>query len=321
MTTHQYREFRELLRQKAFSEATALAERMVLATGEQNGFWWTQLSLSMAGAGKHSQALDAADRALELQPGNGFALRARANTLRQAGRFEEALSSYEEAVADPRMRQRCRWGMFECLRRLKKWERILQLLSDWSMTEDDARPWRTAALAGLGRTQEAITECRNWLTESPDHPRALWLLIDLEIRLEGLENVRRRIGRLARIPSRPTVYGEIYASLCRRAGKSTDASRQYAKLADRTGDPYLRRKQAFAQAKSGQEKKAIPTMEELLRTAPKDMYVHKAYAAACRRVDELDRALAFYDELLELHPEEKTLHGRKRNVCKMKEAQ
>lgn len=321
MGTQEYNEFRDLLRQGASREATALAERMLLLSGESDGFWWTQVSLSKAAERKYSEAVDAADRALALQPANGFALMARADALSKAQRFEDALSTYQEASADTRVRDRCRWGTLECLKRLEHWGRILDLLSDWAVPRSQARQWRAAALSGLGRVDEALAECRGWLQDCPDHPRALWLLTELEIQQDGLENVRQRIGRLARIPSRPTIYGEIYASLCRRAGKTGDASRQYARLADASGELRLRRQQAFAQAKSGQEREAIPTMEELLRASPTDMYVHKAYAAACRRIDELARAQAFYDELLELHPEEKTLYGRKRNVLKMMEVE
>jgi len=51
-------------------------------------------------------------------------------------------------------------------------------------------------------------------------------------------------------------------------------------------------------------------MEELLKLNPKDYYVHTAYIPACRRVKQLDRAIEFYQRLLESNPEEKSIYGR-----------
>ena len=321
MTTPEYDEFRTFLHDGAYQEATRCAEHMLLHSSETSAFWWTQLALSKTGERKCAEAIAAADRALELQPGNGFALVARAEALKKVQKFEEALQTFEEASADERVRKHTQWGILDCLNRLGQWQRVLSLLAEWQVPERRARPWRAAALAGLERTEEAISECRAWLRQSPDHTRALWLLTDLEIKEEGLDSVLQRVGRLARIPSRPSIYGEIYASLCRRAGKTGAASEQYEKLSEASSDLRLRRKQAFLHAKTGREQEAIPTMEELLRASPTDVYVHQAYIAACRRSNELPRADAFYTELLQTHSEEKSLHGRQRTVRRLMETQ
>jgi hypothetical protein len=55
-------------------------------------------------------------------------------------------------------------------------------------------------------------------------------------------------------------------------------------------------------------------MEELLKLNPKDLYIHSAYIPACRRAQQLTRALAFYEKLLEANPEEKPLFGRIRKI-------
>jgi tetratricopeptide (TPR) repeat protein len=156
----------------------------------------------------------------------------------------------------------------------------------------------------------AIDICHQWLRDNPDNPQALWALTELEIRRDGFDAVLTRMGRLARIPSRPAVYKEIYASLCKRAGKPELALKQYEKIAHTATDPNIHRKKAFALAKSGREPEAIALMEELLRLNPKDFYVHSAYIPACRRVKQLDRAVEFYQRLLESHPTEKSIYGR-----------
>ena len=107
------------------------------------------------------------------------------------------------------------------------------------------------------------------------------------------------MGKLAKIPSRSPVYKEIYASLCRRAGKPELALKQYTELSRSGSDHRIHRQQAFALAKSGKELEAIPIMEELLKLDPRDFYIHSAYIPACKRARQLTGALAFYQKLLE----------------------
>jgi tetratricopeptide (TPR) repeat protein len=203
---------------------------------------------------------------------------------------------------------------------VRNWTRILECLAEWNLPAATAVRWRVKAFIGLGMEDEALGACQEWLRSSPDNPQALWELTRLEVAREGLDAVRVRFGRLARIPSRPPVYREIYASLCRRAGKIEEAVGQYEKLTAAGGDVRIQRKQAFALAKAGQEMEAIPVMEELLRVDPRDFYLHSAYKAACRRVHDLERARRFYQELTISHPDEKALYGSLRRINRELEA-
>jgi tetratricopeptide (TPR) repeat protein len=170
--------------------------------------------------------------------------------------------------------------------------------------------FQAAALAGLGRAPEALAACHRRLELAPHHPPALWQLAELEVASEGLELVLERYRRMARIPSLPPVYREIHASLARRAGRTDEAIREYESIGASGGGSRVRRQQAFAMAKGGREAEAIPLIEELLRQDPRDVYLHSSYAAACKRIGELERALSFYNTLIGLHPEEKGLYGR-----------
>jgi len=228
----------------------------------------------------------------------------------------------EEALrlGDRRVRARAQRGVLECLAQTGAWDTLLELLPEWMPGQKGAR-WRVQALSGLGRSEEALAACQEWLRRRPDNPQALWALTELEIARDGLDAVLTRMARLARIPSRPPIYGEIYASLCRRAGRAEEAVDQYAKLTAARPEPRLLRKQAFALAKSGQEATAIPMMEELLRLDARDVYVHSAYGAACARAGELERAWKFYEELVGQHPEHKGLYGYQRRIAKRIERQ
>jgi tetratricopeptide (TPR) repeat protein len=307
-----YDQYRELLSQRQFGEAARFAEQAHLEGNPQNPFWLTRQAAALTRAGEYVQALTVSEQALALAPANPYAVLCMAEALSGLRRYKEALEYYEPIAIDAneKVATIARKGMLECLAGLKSWDRILEQIGIWEMPPDRVYRWRLKALEGQNRTDAAINICHQWLRDNPDYPQALWALTELEIRRDGFDAVLTRMGRLARIPSRPAVYKEIYASLCKRAGKPELALKQYEKIAHTASDPNIHRKKAFALAKSGREPEAIALMEELLRLNPKDFYVHSAYIPACRRVKQLDRAVEFYQRLLESHPTEKSIYGR-----------
>ena len=307
-----YDQYRELLSRRKFSEAARLAEQAHLEGNPRNPFWLTRQAAALTRAGEFGQALTVSEQALAIAPANPYAFLCMAEALSGLRRYKEALEVYEPIVteANDKVARVARNGMLACLAELRSWDRILEQIGIWQLPPDRVYRWRVKALEGQNRTGEAIDICHQWLKDNPDHPQALWALTELEIQRDGFEAVLTRMGRLARIPSRPTVYKEIYASLCKRAGKPELALQQYEKMVHTASDPKIHRKKAFALAKSGREPEAIALMEELLKLNPKDYYVHAAYIPACRRVKQLDRAMEFYQKLLESNPEEKTIYGR-----------
>lgn len=312
----QYSQYKELLSQGRFGEAARFAEQAHHEGNPGNPFWLTRQAAALTRAGEYTQALTVAERALSLSPANPYTVLCVAEALSGLNRNKEALEYYELIVAgdNHKVAPVARKAMLQCLAELRSWDRIIELIGLWDMPADKVYRWRVKALEGQERTDEAIETCHQWLGEQPDDPRALWALTELEIRRDGLEAVLTRMARLAKIPSRPTVYKEIYASLCKRAGKPELALKQYEKMAHTSSDISIHRKQAFVLAKSGREPEAITLMEELLRLNPKDFYIHSAYIPACKRIKQLDRALEFYQKLLESHPEEKSLYGRMRKL-------
>jgi len=312
----EYSEFVELLKMGKPLDAARFAERELLAGGGEDSFWLTQQAVAFMRARRYEDALPPAKRALELQPRNPYGLLAVADALLGLGKVEDALAHYREAAENDRAHDRAMRGVFECLGQLSRWTETVEIIEQEPSLRTSALRWHIKALVGLGRSDEAVSVCRKRLRKSPDNSSALWALAELEIQSEGLDAVISRIGKVARIPSRPPVYREIYASLCRRAGRPEEAVEQYEKIASGRPSGRIEAKKAFVLAKSGREKEAIPLLEDLLRDDPANMYLHSSYAAACRRIEELPRAERFYGELLSLHPEEKSLFGRMRGIKK-----
>jgi len=307
----EYDQYRALLNRRQFAEAARFAELAYLEGNRNNPFWLTRQAAALTRAAEYGQALTVAEKALTLQPANPYAVLSVAEALCGLHRHKEALEYYELITtnADDKVSMVARQAMLSCLAELKNWNRILEQIGMWDMPPERSYRWRIKALEGQSRLDEAVDTCLQWLKKNPDTPQALWALTELEIRRDGLDSVLTRMARLAKIPSRPSVYKEIYASLCKRAGKPELALKQYAKIVQTSSDTGIHRKQAFALAKSGRELEAIPLMEEWLKLKPKDFYVHNAYIPACGRAKQLDRAMKFYQELLESNPEEKSIYG------------
>jgi tetratricopeptide (TPR) repeat protein len=318
----EYNQYRELLSQRQFGEAARFAEQAHLEGNPRNPFWLTRQAAALTRAGEYGHALAVSKQALALAPANPYAVLCMAEALSGLHRYNEALEYYETIATDPddKVATVARKGILEGFAQLRSWDRVQEQIGKWEMPPERVYRWRVKALEGQNRTDEAIDTCHQWLKDNPDHPQALWALTELEIRRDGFDIVLSRMGRLARIPSRPTIYKEIYASLCKRAGKPELALKQYEKMVHTTSDPNIHRKKAFALAKSGREPEAIALMEELLKLNPKDYYVHSAYIPACRRVKQLDRAMAFYQRLLASHPDEKPIYGRLKKLKNMMES-
>jgi tetratricopeptide (TPR) repeat protein len=309
-----YEEYRSLMKARRYRDAATLARAQVDAAGapKDRAFWLTRTAAALSRAGDHEKALQTARRALEADGSDPFAVYAAGEALEGLGRHSEALDHFEEASRDPRLGSRARRKVLECLQSTAQWAELLSRIPAAGLEEDVSLGFEIAADAGLERTQEALAKSRRRLEIRPHHPPALWQQVDLEARIEGLEPVLERYRKMARIPSLPPIYAEIHASLSRRAGREDEALAEYERLGG-TG-PSIERRRAFSLAKNHREEEAIPLFEELLRSDPVNRYLHSAYGAACKRVGLLSRAVAFYDTLIGLHPQEKSLHGRVRKL-------
>ena len=308
------------MRQARYEEAARYAEQEAQSGSDSDEFWLTQQAKALVRSNNFKAALEIAQQALDRDPSNPYAVAVTADALLGLDLPEKALMRYEEILPSPRLVGKGRNGVLQCLSTLKRWEELLQRIESWSLPEADALSWQVKAFGATGREEEALETCRRWLELRPHYPPALWERTELEIRTQGIETVLEKMGRLVRIRSLPKIYGEIYASLCRRAGRPDDAIKTYERLGAEGEQPKIQKKKVFVMAKSGREREAIPLLEELLKAEPADMYVHSSYAAACRRVGDLERAINFYNQLLGLHPEERALYGRIRRLQKQLEA-
>jgi tetratricopeptide (TPR) repeat protein len=314
MTT--YDKFKSYLRSRNYSAAFETAEREALKNPAQKVFWMNQQAIALINAGNTKEALEILKKALSIDPQNPWTLLFYSDARQKSGDITGALSGYEELLGNEKLFRRAQRGVLECLIHLGEWNKTLDCISQWNLPPEESYKFQIQALTELKRTDEAFSLCNQWLQISPDNKSALWHLVMLEISRDGLETVCLKYERLAKIPSKPPIYGEIHAYLCKKSGKIDKAVNQYQKLQTKTQDPSILRKKAFALAKSGQELQAIPLLEELLRISPADTFLHSSYSAACDRSSNLERAWKFYHELLSLNPDDMRLFGRIKKIQK-----
>lgn len=315
--SEEYNTYNELRKKGRHTQAAHFAELQYLEGNRNNPFWLTRQAAALNWAGEYKKAYHVAEKALSLNSSNPYSMLAMADALRGLKRTGEALRYYEEIMDDPKIRFSAQKGILSCLAAKKEWDNMLRRMGQWELPKELVFEWKIKAFAGQKRWDEAIDICGQWLDLQPDLPQALWALTEFEIQRDGLEPVLKKMGRLAKISSRPPVYKEIYASLCKKAGNPELALKQYEELSRTGSDLWNQRQQAFALKKSGKMSEAIPMMEELLKLDPKDIYIHSSYVSACKKSEQVERALKFYEELVELNPEETTLYGRIRKIKKM----
>ncbi len=304
------------MKQRRYGEAAAYAKNESLKESGGGEFWLTQLARALIRLSDFRSALETARKALEIKPDNLYAVSTAADALGGLKRYDEALEHYKELLREPRLVRKGRKGILSCLAAMKEWELLLDKLASWDLPEAESLPWRIKALSGAGDIDAALEASARLLELSPHTPSALWERTELEIKKLGLDAVISRIGRMARIPSLPQIYREIYASLLRRAGRENEALDIYKAIAAGGGQSRVQKKQVFTMAKSGQEIEAIPLLEELIRVEPEDTYLNSCYVAACKRIDEVERGITFYNNLLGLFPEAKSIYGRIKSLHK-----
>lgn len=303
----EYEEFKKLIARKQFRQAAVYAEEQYFH--DKNIFWITQQAYAYIRAEQYERAFESAKEVLTLEPGNTYALLSAADALRGLKRFDEALWYYKEASGREKVRSRVSKGICECLLQMKEWQKLLDFLSLQPDPEDVYVLYRIKALKATGKSEQAINLCRDTLSRLQHDRSILWELTELEIEQDGIDRVIEQMGRFARIPTFPPIYKEIYASLCRRAGKNDLALKTYDKMDSGVQDVRIQRKKAFTLAKTHHEQEALPLFEELLKLNPKDIYLHSSYGAACTRIGEIERGINFYYTLLHLYPEEKGIYG------------
>ncbi len=314
--TAAFQKYAQLIARKDWGAALLVAEAESVKKADRDVFWLTRQIGMMIRMERLPQAQVLVTQAFALAPQDRFLILAQADIYSRSGKWHDALQYYTEILKDEKLGDRAKKGYLKCLLECQKWAEILSFLGESPLPLPFVIQIQSKALCALDRKEEAIDLCKECLKISPDHPEALWVLTHLEVEQDGIDAALLRLSKIARIPSRPAIYREIYAYFCKENGQPELAASLYEALLAESADPRIFKKQAFLLAKSGEEAKSIPMFEEVLRSTPWDKFVCAAYTAACQRTDEENRATQFYEDLLKQHPEQKWIYGHLKKLQK-----
>ncbi len=317
MNSPSYQQFRYLLNQGRGREAAEYADRAYLQGNPDNPFWLNMKTIALIRAGQYAEAVSVSKQAFARQPNNPYCIRALGDALKAAGGHEDAAGCYEALLPSLKFSDYAKEAILDCLLKTAQWDRITEYIAAWRLPRPVQLEWKTKILSRRNKLPEAIETCAEWLKLRPDDPKALWALMDLEIQRDGLEYVLHKMERISKIPSRPPIYKEIYASLLRRAGREGRAVKAYEDLSGYCADPRILKKQAFSLARSGNESEAIPLLEELLAREPEDIYLNASYGAALKRTGRLQRGLEFYSRLIAGNPHALKINDHVRKIKNM----
>jgi predicted O-linked N-acetylglucosamine transferase (SPINDLY family) len=129
---------------------------------------------------RQGEAVQSFNRALELSPGKLESLIGRAHALQRSGRFLDALADFDQAIDSDPGNADAHWGRAGVLMELRRFAEAVDSY-DRARTLDPALIetlyGRASALIELERYEEAIADFRRLLSERPDYPYALGMLV------------------------------------------------------------------------------------------------------------------------------------------------
>ena len=255
--TDAYREFSALMGSGKFRQAAELATQELAHGGGAGAFWLTRRASALNRASDYEQAFADSRNALAIEPSNPYAILCAADALLGLQRPQEALGHYREIAAHAKVGGRAHNGIFESLAALGRWQELLDSLA--AVPPEERHPWRVKALHAQGKTEEAMSECRQWLAVRPDHPAALWELSELEVASDGLETVRARYERLARIPTLPPSTARFTPPCAGGLGSPNSPLRNTGRSAGRGKGRACRKSRPFSLQRPDASRKPFPS--------------------------------------------------------------
>ena len=252
-----------------YPELEKLAQAM-LARAPEFGFGWKALGVAQKLQGRDS--LYAARQAVQFLPGDVEALLNLGVAQREHGLLEEAVASYEQALALNR-------------------------------NAPEAYSNLANVLADLGRLDEAAAHCRQAIAIAPGHAMA-WVNLGYVLQRLGRAQEAIEAGRqaIALVPGNASAHNNL-ANALSDAGAMQEAESAYRRALQL--DP----RYAFAwvslaalMSKTGRSAEAYAASRTAIELAPDLAEAHNNLADAAKELQQFDIALASYARALALKP-------------------
>jgi tetratricopeptide (TPR) repeat protein len=329
-----WRESREYVNQETLWRAT-------LADNPNASMAWFNLGDVLRKQGRHSEAMLAMQRGLQLRPNDAPALNDIAcalvlrgdsktaiplferalevrpnypevynnlgNALRNVGRVDEAIASYRRAIAlDPEYAEAQNNLGCELVAKGQSAEGVACFEAALRLRPNDASSHSNLgnALRDLGRLPEALAHYEQAVKAKPDFAEArdnYGLTLDAAGR--GADALAQLAEAVRLAPKSPKIRRD-YGTVLGRAGRTAEAIAQYEELArlDPTA-PAAHAILANAFAQAGRWEDALTHFRAGLNVAPEDAELHGNTAVALATLGRLPEAVTEFKEALRLRPD------------------
>jgi predicted O-linked N-acetylglucosamine transferase (SPINDLY family) len=267
---------------------------------------WHLLADVQSSQGRYDEALSNYDRALAIQSENPIVLNNRGNTLQILARFEEALASYDKALAirpDLAIALNSRGNTLAALLR---WDEALASYDKAQAIRPDyteALNNRGNTLQELGRLDEALASYDKALATQPDNA------IALNNRGNVLHKLRRFEEALATCDRALTIRPDDSEALNTRANSLQELERFEEALATYDKALAIQPDNAISLNNRGNTLEALTRFEEALASYDKALAIRPDLAMVLNNrgnvlatLTRFDEALAAYDRVLTTQP-------------------
>lgn len=281
--------------------------RRILAAQPDHSDGLYLLSVISYQRGDYAQALDQIDLALDKNPDNSLVWNQRGLTLHRLKRFEDAVASYDRALAVWRDHPEalCNRGaaLYE-LRRFDEavasYERALAVRPHYA----EAFCYRGTALCQLKRLEEALASCDRALAIHPDYAAALSNRGDVLAELKRFDEALLSYDRALAL-------GLDSAELHYNRGNTLLALRQFDKalasfervLAQSPDHAWAHCNRGIALHELARIEEALASHERALALKPDSAITHHNRGIALYKLKRLEEAAACYERALALQPD------------------
>jgi tetratricopeptide (TPR) repeat protein len=287
-------------------------QRAILAKFPDSEFDIRALAQTLLDQGRASEALEYAQRDVEIAPERSYSHMTLGRALGRLGRSQEAIAQDEQALRmnSDSAQAHCNFGaalmdLGKVPEAVEHFEQALRI----NPNDADAHYNLGIALAQIGKIEEAIAHFEQVLRINPDDAEAHY---NLGLALQQTGRVREAIAHYEQAlrikPDYPDAHNNLGAALY-QTGKPEEAMEHYRQvLRIKPDDVGAHNNLGIALAQTGKIEEAIAHYEQALRIKPDFAEAHNNLGFALAQTGKIKDAIAHYEQALRIKPDLAEVH-------------
>lgn len=293
----------KLIQDKQFSSALETLATLLTETPDEPEAYYMK-AVCLRYTKQHLPALDALTQLKAIQPEHGRAHQEEGYNLRALGNTDKALKAFERACFyNPALEASYR-AKIELYSQLGDHARVRHAQEQLKQLQALPKPLIAVVdLISMGKLLRAEELCRQFLKKIPHHVEAMRLLADIGMRLGILEDAELLLHS-ASVLAKDNIPVHIdYIQVLRKRQQHAKAEEQARLLLAREpSNPQFQSIYAVQCMQSGQFDEALATFDELLKVLPNDPITLTSRGHALKTKGESASAIASYQQAITAYP-------------------